>query len=178
MTATVFVDTNVLVYARDASEPLKQPRAAEWLHELWTDQRGRTSIQVLSEYYTTVTRKLRPGLPADEAWEDVTALLAWEPQEIDRTVIVRARDIERRHSLSWWDAMIVAAAQLQNCEVLLSEDLQHGWTCGTVTVRNPFVEGTEDARASYAASPAPVSRHRPRGRPLSRSRSRPRPVRA
>lgn len=165
MTATVFVDTNILVYARDASEPAKQSLASEWLRELWTEQRGRTSVQVLSEYYTTVTRKLRPGLSTDEAWEDVAALFAWEPQEVDRTVMVRAREIERRHSLSWWDSMIVAAAQLQDCAVLLSEDLQHGWTCGTVAVRNPFVEHIEETPARYSALPAPVSRHRRRGRP-------------
>lgn len=165
MTATIFVDTNVLVYARDAGEPSKQAIAAQWLRELWMEQRGRTSIQVLTEYYTTVTRKLRPGLAAEVAWEDVTALLAWEPQEIDRALILRAHEIERGHSISWWDAMIVAAAQIQDCAVLLSEDLQHGWTCGTVAVRNPFIERIEDTRASYATRPAPVSRHRRRGRP-------------
>jgi predicted nucleic acid-binding protein len=165
MSVTVFVDTNVLVYARDSSETSKQPVAEAWLRELWMEQRGRTSIQVLSEYYTTVTRKLVPGLAPDEAWEDVTALLSWQPQAIDRGVLVRAREIERRHSLSWWDATIVAAAQLQNCAVLLSEDLQHGWVCGTVTVRNPFAQRIEDDRPSYTAQPAPVSRHRGRGRP-------------
>lgn len=165
MTATVFVDTNVLVYARDASEPAKQLVAAEWLHELWSQQRGRTSVQVLSEYYTTVTRKLRPGLPADEAWEDVAALLVWQPQEINRRVLEQAREIERRYALSWWDSMIVAAAQLQNCGLLLSEDLQHGWTCGTVTIRNPFTHHVADDRPSYSAIAAPVSRHRKRGRP-------------
>jgi hypothetical protein len=67
--------------------------------------------------------------------------------------------------------MIVAAAQLQNCEVLLSEDLQHGWTCGTVTVRNPFADRVEEARPSYAAFTAPLSRHRPRGRPRKRASS-------
>jgi len=160
----VFVDTHVLVYARDASEPAKQPVAAEWLRKLWSEHRGRTSIQVLSEYYATVTRKLVPGLSRDEAWDDVTALLAWEPQRIDREVIVRAREIERLHSLSWWDSMIFAAALLQDCAVLLSEDFQHGWVCGTVTVRNPFAQRVEDERADYAPT-APVSRHRPRGRP-------------
>jgi predicted nucleic acid-binding protein len=165
MTATVFVDTNVFVYARDASEPAKQPLAAEWLRELWTEQRGRTSIQVLSEYYTTVTRKLRPGLSTEDAWEDVSALFAWEPQEVDRAVVVRAHDLERRHSLSWWDSMIVASAQLQDCAVLLSEDLQHGWTFGTVVVRNPFIERIEETRASHSTLPTPVSLHRRRGRP-------------
>jgi predicted nucleic acid-binding protein len=165
MTATIFVDTNILVYARDAGEPTKQSIAGEWLRELWVEQRGRTSMQVLTEYYTTVTRKLRPGLAADAAWDDVNALFAWEPQAVDRNLIVRACDIERAHSLPWWDSMIVAAAQIQACAVLLSEDLQHGWTCGSVTVRNPFVERVEEDRASYAARHVPVSRHRRRGRP-------------
>ncbi len=133
--------------------------------QLWTEQRGRTSIQVLSEYYATVTRKLDPGLTPDEAWDDVTALLAWEPQEIDRTVIAIARDLERRFGLSWWDSMIVAAAQLQDCPVLLTEDLQDGLVCGAVTIRNPFRHGIEEARGSYAVSPKPISRHRGRGRP-------------
>jgi predicted nucleic acid-binding protein len=128
-------------------------------------------MQVLSEFYTTVTRQLRPGLSPDDAWEDVTALLAWQPQEVNRGALVRARDIERRHALSWWDSMIVAAAQLQNCAVLLSEDLQHGLVCGTVTVRNPFAETVEDDHASYATPVAPVSRHRRPGRPRLRAGS-------
>jgi predicted nucleic acid-binding protein len=164
MNGSVFVDTNVFVYARDAGEPAKQPIAAEWVRNLWAEQRGRTSIQVLSEYYATVTRKLEPGLSADEAWEDVTTLLAWEPQQIDRDVIARARELERRYELSWWDAMIVAAAELQNCAVLLSEDLQHGLVCGSVRVRNPFASRVEEERSEYAP-PKPLSRHRGRGRP-------------
>jgi predicted nucleic acid-binding protein len=165
MTATVFVDTNVFVYARDASEPRKQAAAANWIRELWVKQRGRTSIQVLSEYYATVTRKLDPGMTSDEAWADVAALLAWEPQQIDREVIVRARDVERRYALSWWDAMIVAAAQLQGCALLLTEDLQHGLLCDTVVVRNPFAAEIGEETAHYAVEPQPLSRHRARGRP-------------
>jgi predicted nucleic acid-binding protein len=168
MTAAVFVDTNVLVYARDSSEPSKQARATEWLRTLWVEQRGRTSVQVLSEYYTTVTRKLRPGLTQDEAWDDVKALFAWQPQRIDQVVLETAREVERRYSLSWWDAMIVAAAQVQHCEVLLSENLQHGWQCGTLTIRNPFAERIEEAPPSYATLAVPLSRHRTRGRPRKR----------
>jgi predicted nucleic acid-binding protein len=165
MSATVFVDTNVLVYARDAGEPRKQPGATRWLQRLWAEQCGRTSTQVLSEYYVTVTRKLDPGLTPDEAWDDVSAYLLWEPQEINRELLLRARDVERRHSLSWWDSMIVAAAQLQNCTLLLTEDLQHGLVCGNVTVRNPFAGEISEARTDYGVIPAPTSRHRPRGRP-------------
>jgi predicted nucleic acid-binding protein len=163
MSAIVFVDTNIFVYARDAGETEKQPVAAEWIRKLWSEQRGRTSMQVLSEYFTTVTRKLDPGISADEAWEDVTTLFAWEPQEINRTVLVRSREIERRYALNWWDALIVAAAQLQNCSLLVSEDLQNGFVCGSVTVRNPFAASVAEESAAY--STARVSRHKGRGRP-------------
>lgn len=79
MSAPVFVDTNVLLYARDAGEPTKQPRTASWLEYLWPEHLGRTSLQVLSEYYVNVTRKLAPGLPRDEAWDDVQALMTRHP---------------------------------------------------------------------------------------------------
>lgn len=165
----VFVDTNVFVYARDGSEPGKQPVAERWLEELWISQRGRTGMQVLSEYYVTVTRKLDPGMPPPDAWADVRALLAWDPQPVDGDLLLRARDVEHRHRLSWWDSMIVAAAQLQNCDLLLTEDLQDGWSCGGVTVRNPFTTEVSEQAANYTAMPAPASRHRPRGRPRRKS---------
>lgn len=171
MSDLVFVDTNVFVYARDARDALKQTVAEDWLRMLWAEQRGRTSIQVLSEYYATVTRKLDPGLGADQAWDDVAALLAWEPQEIDRDVIAVAHDLGRRHALSWWDSMIIAAAQLQDCAVLLSEDLQDGMSCGAVTIRNPFRHRIEEIRARYRVPAKPISRHRGRGRPRRSGRA-------
>ena len=63
MTARIFVDTNVFVYAKQAREPVKQPLAAQWLERLWSDQTGRTSVQVLNEYYTALTRKIKPAVP-------------------------------------------------------------------------------------------------------------------
>jgi predicted nucleic acid-binding protein len=165
MDATVFVDTNVFVYARDATEPAKLAIARDWLRSLWIEQRGRTSMQVLSEYYAAVTRKLSPGLDRDDAWEDIESLLAWEPQEIDRDVLTRARRIERRYSMSWWDSMIVAAAELQRCDLLLSEDLQHGQTLSSVKVWNPFEQGVAEEPAGYRAAPKPRSRHARPGRP-------------
>ena len=87
MSGSVFVDTNVLVYSRDASEPDKQQRAMAWMTRLWQDQNGRLSYQVLQEYYTTVTQKLKPGLPADIARTDVRALITWNPLPVDATVI-------------------------------------------------------------------------------------------
>ena len=87
MIAPVFVDADVLVYARDANEAVKQPRAADWIARLWSERSGRTSMQVLSEYYATVTRKVRPAMSADTAWSDVRSYLAWQPQPIDRVLL-------------------------------------------------------------------------------------------
>src|SRR5207248_9063570 len=118
-----------------------------------------------NEYYYNVTRKLRPGLASDVAWEDVTTYFAWRPLPVDEVLLRRAREIERRYQLSWWDSLVVAAAQLQDCVVLLTEDLQDGMAFGTVIVRSPFTLNVEELRAAYAVAPVPISRHRPRGRP-------------
>jgi predicted nucleic acid-binding protein len=165
MTALVFVDTNVLLYARDAGEPAKQPRAAAWLERLWREQLGRTSVQVLSEYYVNVTRKLSPGLSPEDAWEDVRALLTWHPQVADESLLIRGREIERRFRLSWWDSLIVAAAQLQGCAVLLTEDLQDGAVFESLTVRSPFTLRAEEGSAAYTLAPGALRAHPARGRP-------------
>jgi predicted nucleic acid-binding protein len=165
MTAPVFVDTNVLVYARDAGDPAKQARAAAWLEILWREQVGRTSMQVLSEYYVTLTRKLDPGFSSVEAWDDVSALFAWRPQPIDEAVMQRGREITQRHRLSWWDSLIVAAAAVQGCAVLLSEDLQDGGVYAGVTVRSPFTLAANERAASYAVVPTAARGHPRRGRP-------------
>jgi predicted nucleic acid-binding protein len=111
MTALAFVDANVLLYARDAGEPAKQPRAAEWLGDPWREQVGRISVQVLSECYVNVTRKPSPGLPPADAWDDAEALMAWHPQAMDEPLLRRRREIEACYWLSWWDSLVVGAAQ-------------------------------------------------------------------
>ena len=135
----VFVDTNVLVYARDAAEPVKGPQAQAWLEHLWRRREGRLSYQVLSEYYVTVTQKLAPGLSADDARADVRNLLSWRPVVIDDTVLEDAWALQDGHSLSLWDALILAAAGAAHCDRVLSEDLTDGHSYGAVTVINPFL---------------------------------------
>jgi len=165
MTAAVFVDTNVLLYSRDPRDPAKQARAVAWLGLLWRKQSGRTSTQVLSEYYVTVTRKLEPRVPSAEAWDDVSAFLTWRPQSIDEALIQRGHEIELRYRLSWWDSLIVAAAQLQGCALLLSEDMRDGADYGGVTVRNPFTLEVSEPAATYQVEAVSTRRHPPRGRP-------------
>jgi len=169
MIAPVFVDTNVLVYARDLREKAKQPVAAQWIAHLWRDRTGRTSTQVLSEYYVTVTRKLKPGMPPAQAWEEVNAFLTWHPHPVDAALLQRAYQVEQRYRLSWWDSAVVGAAQLQDCALLLTEDLQDGAVFGSVTVRSPFTLAVEDPRAVYHILPT-ENAHRPRGRPVRTSR--------
>jgi predicted nucleic acid-binding protein len=165
MTALVFVDTNVFVYARDTRDLAKRARASEWLEALWRDLRGRTSIQVLNEYYALLTQRARFPASREVAWDDVRELLEWKPQEINAEVFTRAHEIETRFELNWWDCLIVAAAHAQGCTLLLTEDLQDGANYGGVVARNPFKLGVAEQAASYTPPPKIVSRHRGRGRP-------------
>lgn len=141
---SVFVDTNVLVYARDASEPDKQPIAMRWMDALWATRAGRLSVQVLQEYYVTVTAKLDPGLEPREARADVRRLGVWDPLPIDLSLQEAAWDVQDRYGFSFWDATIVAAARRLGCRTLLSEDLQVGQDLDGLAVVNPFASGPED----------------------------------
>jgi len=165
MTGPCFVDANVLLYSRDPRDRAKQERATAWLELLWREGRGRTSMQVLSEFYYNATRKLSPAVSPEDAWTRVRIYFAWSPLPIDEALLRRAREIEQHWKLSWWDSMVVAAAQLQDCTLLLTEDLQDGAVFGTITVRSPFTLDVREPAAQYAAAPVIVSRHRPRGRP-------------
>ncbi len=140
----VFVDTNVLVYARDASEVEKQGRARRWVEELWIARTGRVSVQVLHEYYVTVTRKLTPGLAPTEARRDVRDLLLWGPIPSDGPLLESAWSVEDRYRVSFWDALVVAAARRAGCRRLLSEDFQDGQDFEGTIVVNPFVHEPSD----------------------------------
>ncbi len=139
MTAPVFVDTNVLVYAIDAANPEKQAAADAWMRHLWRQRLGRTSMQVLHEFYVTVTRKLRPGLDRTAAASEARLLLAWEPVMLDGKVLEDAWTLEERCGLSFWDALVVSAATAAGCRQLLTEDLQDGQDLDGVRVVNPFL---------------------------------------
>ena len=138
MIAPVFVDTNVFVYQHDDSEPDKKSRADDWITLLVRRRAGRLSFQVLQELYVTLTRKLKPGTTAAEARLIVRDLCLWQPVTIERAILERGWQLQERHALSWWDSLIVAAAQSCECRVLLSEDMQHGHVFGSLRVVDPF----------------------------------------
>ena len=161
----IFADANFLLYVLDERDPAKQARAAAWHERLWREDLGRTSTQVISELYVNLKRMAGTRMSQEEAWAHASQYLAWEPLPIDRVALRLAREIERRYRISWWDSMIVAAAQLQDCEVLLTEDLHDGAAFGTLVVRSPFTLAVEQPAAPYEVRPALASLHRPRGRP-------------
>jgi len=134
----VFVDTNVFVYRFDVSEPEKQIRCEAWLRQLWNEGSGRVSVQVLCELYVTLTRKLDRPLPRVDAQAVVRSLFAWQPAVVDRSTVEAAWQLQERYALSWWDALIVAAAQTTGSSILLTEDLGHDHVLGAVRAVNPF----------------------------------------
>lgn len=143
MSVNVFVDTNLLVYVRDRAEEEKQRLAAEWMAALWDTRRGRLSIQVLQEYYVTVTRKLDPPRTLDDARGDVLSLRAWEPVVMDEGILEDGWTVQDRYGFSWWDSLIVAAAARSGSRWLLSEDFQDGQEVFGLTVVNPFAHEPE-----------------------------------
>ncbi len=140
MTA-VFVDTKVLIYGEDAAHPKKQAQAIEWLGELWRLRCGRLSSQVLSEFYVNVTRKIKPPMPSGDARAEVRRYQRWQPWPIDLATVESAWAIESRFGLSYWDALIVAAARQCGCSLVLSEDMQHEQRIDSVRIVNPFMVG-------------------------------------
>ena len=165
MTGPCFVDADVFAYARDPRDAAKQARALHWIAQLWQERLGRTSVQVLSEYYVFATRTLKPQVAPGAAWDDVRELMAWRPLPVDEALLWRAREVEQRWDLSWRDSMVVGAAQLQDCALLLTGGLPDGSVFGSVTARSPFTLSAEEPSAIYAVTPPARSRHRPRGRP-------------
>ncbi|MFN9281835.1 MAG: PIN domain-containing protein [Betaproteobacteria bacterium] len=135
--STVFVDTNVLLYAQDDRAPSKQQSAQAWLTHCWNHRSGRLSTQVLNEFYVNL-RKAAPGMSVDAARDLVRRYRAWQPWAVDEQTVDRAWGLQDRFSFSYWDALMVAAAHQLGCIVLLTEDLQHGLVVDRLEIVNPF----------------------------------------
>jgi predicted nucleic acid-binding protein len=133
-----FVDTNVLVYAHDRSEPARQSVAQAVLEQLWVDRTGVLSTQVLQELYVVATRKLDPPMRRAAARELVALYGVWPVVQVDVALVVSASELEERHTLSFRDALIVEAARRAGATRLLTEDLQQGRRIGGVSIENPF----------------------------------------
>ena len=137
MTERAFVDTNIWVYTVDRSDPAKRERARVAITPR-TDAHIAISSQVLSEFYTVVTRKLQPPLSDEQAAQMVDRLSQLPVVPVDADLVMRAIAGSRTWGISLWDALIIRAAEVAGCTILLSEDLADGATYGSVRVSNPL----------------------------------------
>jgi predicted nucleic acid-binding protein len=133
-----FVDTNILVYAHDASAGSKQAVAEELIRDLWETGDGCLSVQVMQEFYVTITRKVAHPYPPIEAAEILRDLSFWRVYSPTAEDVLGAIDLQRRYDTSFWDAMIIHSAICMDCSVLWSEDLADGQMVEQLTVKNPF----------------------------------------
>ena len=136
MSARSFFDTNVLIYTDDRAAPAKQRRALELVAEHRRAGTGVVSLQVLQEYFVTVTRKLH--VEAQVARRKVELLAEFDVAALGLPDILAAIDLHRLHKFSFWDALILRAAIQTGCTVLFSEDLQQAREVDGVRIVNPF----------------------------------------
>jgi predicted nucleic acid-binding protein len=135
----VFVDTNILVYAYDRDAGAKRDQAKDLISGLWENRSGVISTQVIQEFYITLTRKIPNTLSNASARKVIRSFLAWEMAINDIPIILHAMEIEENHRISFWDALIIAAAYTKNCSTILSEDLNHHQTIEGILITNPFL---------------------------------------
>jgi predicted nucleic acid-binding protein len=137
----VFVDSNILVYAHDVDEPRKREIAIQVFDNLWTSRTGALSMQVLQEFYSIATRKIASPLPKPIAREAVERLSPWCIETTPKEIAFAFR-IEDTAKISFWDALIVAAALKSGAKEILSEDLNAGQSIAGIHIVNPFASGT------------------------------------
>ena len=147
-----FVDTNVLLYAYDASETVKQPVARAVLEQLWAEHAGTLSTQVLQEFYNGATRRLTPPISRPEAREILDLYAAWPVVLLDPTLILAATRLEEEHQLSFWDALVVEAARVAGAQQLLTEDMPHGRVIEGIRLENPFAQIGKPANSGGASA--------------------------
>ena len=135
-----FVDTNILIYAHDRSTGIKHERARQLVERLWANGQGVLSTQVLQELCVNLRRKSAHPPPADEIRRLIQDYLSWEVVVNTPQAVIQALEIEVRHRISFWDALVLQAAEQSGASVLYSEDLSAGRRYGAVQVLNPLRE--------------------------------------
>lgn len=140
MSGRCFVDTNILVYVHDLSAGAKCRRAQELTRDLWDSQNGVVSTQVLQELYFALRRRLKISLSVVDARAIVRDYFQWEVVINNRDSIIRATEIEAQFRISFWDGLVLQAAEKAGASLVYSEDLSHGQLYGSVRVMNPFLD--------------------------------------
>jgi len=134
-----FVDTNVLIYAYDIDAKAKHDIAAARIKQLWQTKTGIISTQVLQEFYVNITRKISNPFSLTKAQTVLKRYLSWQVVTNTPEMILFASEIQACHLLSFWDALIIAAAKQGGAKTILTEDLNHGQLIEDIRIENPFL---------------------------------------
>jgi predicted nucleic acid-binding protein len=140
---TTFIDTNVLLYTIDNSNPTKQSQAIAAVSQASLQGGVAISTQVLIEFFNISTAKLKPGLTHQAASDMLERLCEFEVVTSTAQGVLEATKLVQRYKLQWWDALILEAALRAKADTLLSEDGQHGQRFGKLVVHNPFLEAPQ-----------------------------------
>ena len=138
MTDSIFLDTNILVYAYDKHYPKKQGTAQVLLKEGIETESVVLSSQVLGEFFVVVTRKIKNPISAEEAQKIIALLGVLQIVDIDLSLVNLAVENHKKYGISYWDSLIIAAAARAGCKRIMTEDLNHGQEYNSVLVENPF----------------------------------------
>ena len=141
MSDKYFVDTNILIYAHDTAAGDKHARARALVEDLWASRSGVVSTQILQELAVNLRQQAKKPLDAKTTREVVSDYLTWQVVVNSGDSILEALELEARHQISFWDALVIQAAQMAGAEILYSEDLSDGQRYGTVRVKNPLTRG-------------------------------------
>ena len=133
-----FVDTNILIYAHDTAAGLKHARARQLIEELWDTGEGVLSTQVLQELCVNLRRKVARPPSVEDLRQLIQDYLSWEIVVNSPQSVIQALEIEVRYQVSYWDALVIQAAETSGAAILYSEDLSDGQRYGPVQVVNPL----------------------------------------
>ncbi|MDE2667984.1 MAG: PIN domain-containing protein [Acidobacteriota bacterium] len=133
-----FFDSNILIYAADRSEPEKQFQARRLLNSAIENETGTLSVQVLGEFFSVVTKRIPNPLSVEEAEAIIERTAVLPVVELDWSLVRRAIDTHKEYGISYWDSLIVAAAEKAGCTRIISEDLNSGQSYHGITVVDPF----------------------------------------
>lgn len=139
MAQKYFVDTNILIYAHDRAAGKKHVLARQLIERLWASGEGVLSTQVLQELCINLRRKLARPLPVEEVRQLIQDYLSWEVIANKSESVLQASEIETRYKISFWDALVLQAAESSGATVLYSEDLSAGQHYGSIQVVNPLL---------------------------------------
>ena len=139
MAQKYFVDTNILVYAHDRSTGAKHDRARQLIERLWSSGEGVLSTQVLQELCINLRRKIARPISVEEVRQLIQDYMSWEIVVNTAESVIRALEIEVRYKISFWDALVLHAAESVGAAILYSEDLSAGQSYGSIQVVNPLL---------------------------------------